>query len=105
MEWLAYAEEADLLNVALFGCTARDWREANTVHAKKNLNIRDFASINELTVLSNIESMNSVLIQEGLDKEDRFKRIKSIADYQLEVLNTSNTKKAIKRGDDTTYLD
>ncbi len=49
-EWLIYAEEADLLNVALFDCTANDWREANNEHAANGLNIRDFASINELVV-------------------------------------------------------
>ncbi|MCD4788859.1 MAG: KilA-N domain-containing protein [Bacteroidales bacterium] len=54
-EWLIYAEEADLLNVALFNCTAKDWRTLNPEQAKKDLNIRDFASINELAVLSNIE--------------------------------------------------
>jgi hypothetical protein len=54
IEWLVYAEEADLLNVALFGCTAKDWRDVNPVHVKKKLNIRDFASINELVVLSNL---------------------------------------------------
>ncbi len=47
-EWLIYAEEADLLNVALFNCTAKDWREANKEHAEKGLSIRDFTSINEL---------------------------------------------------------
>ena len=47
-EWIAYAEEADLLNVALFNCTAKDWREVNPDLAKKSLNIRDIASINEL---------------------------------------------------------
>ena len=51
LEWLAYAEEADILNVALFGFTAKAWRDENSELAKKN-NIRDFASINELTVLS-----------------------------------------------------
>ena len=52
-EWLVYAEEADLLNVSLFKCTAKDWREANPELAKKGMNIRDIASINELVVLSN----------------------------------------------------
>ena len=47
-EWIAYAEEADLLNVAMYNCKAKDWREANPEHAKKGLNIRDFSSINEL---------------------------------------------------------
>lgn len=50
-EWIIYAEEADLLNVALFGCTAKHWRDANPEQAKKGLNIRDFASINELAIL------------------------------------------------------
>ena len=62
-EWLIYAEEADLLNVALFNCTAKDWRDANFDKAKKGLNIRDFASINELVVLSNLENLNSILIR------------------------------------------
>jgi len=94
-EWLAYAEEADLLNVALFDCTAKDWREANPELAAKNLNIRDMASINELNVLSNIESMNSVLILQEIDKPGRFKQLCQIADYQLNVLNTKETSKSI----------
>jgi len=53
-EWLIYAEEADLLNVALFGCTAKDCREANKEYSDKGLNIRDFACFNELVVLSNL---------------------------------------------------
>ena len=57
-EWLAYADEADLLNVALFGCTAKAWRDANPELAKKS-NIRDYASISELTVLSNLETHNA----------------------------------------------
>ena len=97
-EWLAFAEEADLLNVIVFGCTAIDWREANADHAAKNLNLRDFASINELAVLSNIESMNAVLIQEGMEKTSRFDRLKSIADYQLGVLNSKDSAKSLKKG-------
>ncbi len=95
-EWLVYAEEADLLNVALFGCTAKDWREVNPELVKSNLNIRDVASINELTVLSNIESMNSVLIIQGIDKANRFIQLKQIAEYQLQVLNNKESYKAIK---------
>ena len=101
-EWLAYAEEADLLNVALFSCTAKDWRDANPELAAKNLNIRDMASINELTVLSNIESMNSVLILQKIDKPSRFKQLCQIADYQLNVLNTKETNKSIKNLDNNT---
>ncbi len=81
-EWLIYAEEADLLNVVLFNCTAKDWREVNPELAKKNLNIRDFASINELTVLSNLESLNALLIKKKVDKIERFKELKEVAQYQ-----------------------
>ena len=84
-EWLAYADEADLLNVALFGCTAKEWREANPDLAKSS-NIRDFASIPELTVLSNLETHNAELIKQGMDKAERFKRLQEIAQYQLRVL-------------------
>ena len=67
-EWIAYAEEADLLNVALFGCTARQWRDANPTLVKENKNIRDFASINQLAVLSNLETHNAELIKENVNK-------------------------------------
>lgn len=85
-EWLAYADEADLLNVALFGCTAKEWRDANPELAKGN-NIRDFASIAELTVLSNLETHNAELIKSGIAKEERFKVLREIAQYQLRVLS------------------
>lgn len=58
LEWLAYAEEADILNVALFGFTAKAWRNENPELAKRN-NVRDFVTINELTVLSNLETHNA----------------------------------------------
>lgn len=64
LEWLAYAEEADILNAALFGFTAKAWRDQNPELAKKN-NVRDFASINELTVLSNLKTHNAQMIREG----------------------------------------
>ncbi|MBU0489138.1 MAG: KilA-N domain-containing protein [Bacteroidetes bacterium] len=96
-QWIAYAEEADILNVALFGCTAKDWREANTSYAEKNLNIRDFASINELTVLSNLESMNSILIHQGVAKTERFKQLQIVAQHQLFVLNNKENQKALKK--------
>ncbi len=86
LQWLTYAEEADLLNVALFGFTAKAWREANPELAKKS-NVRDFASINELTVLSNLESHNAQMIREGKEKSDRFIALKEIAEYQLRVLS------------------
>lgn len=88
LEWLVYAEEADILNVALFGFTAKAWREANSELAEKN-NVRDFASLNELTVLSNLESHNAQMIREGKDKSERFAILKEIAEYQLGILNAA----------------
>ena len=70
-DWLIYAEEADMLNVALFGMTAKQWREENPEQAQKG-NIRDFADIAQLNVLANLESTNAILIDQGLGKEQRF---------------------------------
>lgn len=103
-EWLIYAEEADLLNVALFNCTAKDWRTLNPEHANKDLNIRDFASINELAVLSNIESFNAELIKKGIEKTDRFNQLCEIVNYQLEILNKKNALKAMKKLADDIYI-
>ena len=90
LQWLPYAEEADLLNVALFGFTAKAWREANPELAKKS-NVMDYATINELAVLSNLESHNAQMIREGKDKADRFAVLKEIAEYQLRILNEAET--------------
>ena len=96
-EWLAYADEADLLNVALFGYTAKAWREANPDLAK-NYNIRDFASIAELTVLSNLETHNAELIKSGLSKAERFEALRRIAEYQLRVLTEAERIKELPGG-------
>ncbi len=104
-EWLIYAEEADLLNVAVFNCTAKDWRLLNPTQADAGLNIRDVASINELTVLSNIESLNTELIKKGILKSDRFVQLREMAVYQLEVLNNKNALKAMKKLSEDIYLD
>lgn len=104
-EWLIYAEEADLLNVALFNCTAKDWRIINPEQAKKDLNIRDFASINELAVLSNIESLNALLIKKGIGKEERFIQLREMAVYQLEILDNKNALKALKKLADDIYIE
>ena len=98
-EWLVYADEADLLNVALFGCTAKEWRDANPVLAAKQ-NIRDFASIAQLTVLSNLETHNAEMIKQGIDKEERFDRLKQIAEYQLRVLTEAEAIQKLPRGND-----
>ena len=98
LQWLPYAEEADLLNVALFGFTAKAWRDANPELAK-NSNVRDYATINELTVLSNLESHNAQMIREGKSKADRFKILKEIAEYQIRILNEAeNISKQIGDG-------
>ena len=98
LQWLPYAEEADLLNVALFGFTAKAWRDTNPELAK-NSNVRDYATINELTVLSNLESHNAQMIREGKSKADRFKILKEIAEYQIRILNEAeNISKQIGDG-------
>ena len=102
-EWIVYAEEADLLNVALFGCTAKQWREANPEPANKGLNIRDFASINELAVLSNIESLNADMISNKIEKLERFNKLRQIIQYQLQILNEKDFMKALKKLSNDTY--
>ena len=89
LNWLHYAEEADLLNVALFGFTAKAWRESNPELAQ-NSNVRDYATINELTVLSNLETHNAQMIRNGQSKEERFKILKEIAEYQLKILSVAD---------------
>ena len=103
-EWIAYAEEADILNMAMFGCTAKDWREANPEHVLANKNIRDFASINELAVLSNLETLNAEMIKGKIEKNTRYIKLKDIAAHQLEVLNGSDILKSIKKLNDNTYV-
>ena len=100
LQWLPYAEEADLLNVALFGFTAKAWRDSNPELAKKS-NVRDFATINELTVLSNLETHNAQMIRDGRSKEERFEILKDIADYQMRVLSEAeNISKHIEENKD-----
>ena len=88
---LVYASEADLLNMVLFGCTAKQWQEANPELAK-TMNIRDTATINQLIVLSNIESLNAELIKQGISKEDRFAILRRTAEEQLAVLISRNAE-------------
>jgi len=86
-----YANEADMLNVALFGMTAKEWREANP---ERDGNIRDDASIEQLVVLSNMESINAVLIHQGLLQSDRLKQLNAIAITQMKsLLGNKNFKK------------
>ena len=90
---ITYATEADLLNVALFGHTARQWRDANP---KLEGNVRDYASVEQLLVLANVEGMNAEFIHMGLAQGERLKRLNQIAIRQLEVLTATPVAKRLK---------
>ena len=83
-----YATEADLLNVALFGQTAKQWRLENP---DKSGNIRDYASINELLVLSNMENYNAILIDQGIEQSERILTLNKFAEKQLKSIENLNT--------------
>lgn len=88
-----YAEEADVLNVAMFGMTARMWREQNP--GLKG-NIRDYASINELICLSNMENLNAVFIDQGIPQGERLVRLNRIAIQQMRVLEDDGGRKLLE---------
>lgn len=88
-----YASEADLLNMALFGKTAKQWR---TETGNKKLNMRDFASVEQLIVLVNLESLNADLIRQGLSPEQRIQKLREVAYYQLKSLESSNVTNRLK---------
>lgn len=87
-----YAEEADVLNVAMFGITARQWREANP---ELKGNIRDYATINELICLSNMENINAVLIDEDIAQGERLLKLNQIAIQQMRVLEGDGARKLL----------
>ncbi len=87
---IVYAEEADIINLALFDMIASDWAK-NNPELSKSGNIRDYASIEQLTVLANLESINSMLITQGMSKEQRFTRLRAEAIRQLTALLESRT--------------
>jgi hypothetical protein len=89
-----YASEADLLNVALFGITAKEWREENPADEG---NIRDHATLEQLVVLSNLESINSVLIHQQLNQSERLQQLNQIAISQMKTLLNSSAMKKINR--------
>ncbi|MDE6311646.1 MAG: KilA-N domain-containing protein [Muribaculaceae bacterium] len=84
---IIYANEADVLNVAMFGMTAKQWRESNP--GLKG-NIRDYASINELICLSNMENLNAVFIEQGLSQPERLKKLNEIAIHQMSILESND---------------
>ena len=85
--------EADLLNVALFGITAQEWRDANP---DKSGNIRDEATLEQLVVLSNMESINALLIRQGLSQAERLLQLNKVAITQMKSLLESNSLKSLK---------
>jgi hypothetical protein len=90
---LVYASEADLLNVALFGITAQQWRDANPALEG---NLRDYASLEQLVVLSNLESLNSVLLRQGLSQHERLNKLNEIAISQMRTLLADSGLKKLK---------
>ena len=88
-----YAEEADVLNVAIFGMTAKEWRESNP---NLNGNIRDYATVNELICISNMENINSVMINENVPQSERLEKLNKIAIHQMNILENCNNRKLLK---------
>ena len=84
---IVYANEADVLNVAMFGMTAKQWREANP---ELTGNIRDYATINELICLSNMENLNAVFIEQGMPQSKRLVKLNQIAIHQMSILESGN---------------
>jgi len=83
-----YANEADVLNMALFGKTAKDWRTENP---DKKGNIRDYATIEQLLVIANMESYNAILIEQGVNQRERLIQLNTMAKSQLKILESQNT--------------
>ena len=90
---LIYANEADVLNVALFGMTAKEWRDA---HPDDKGNIRDYATINQLICLSNMENLNAVFINEGMPQPERLHKLNQIAIQQMTVLENAGRRNVLK---------
>jgi hypothetical protein len=89
---LVYASEADVLNMALFGMTAKEWRDKNP---EKKGNIRDYAEINQLVCLSNLENLNAHFIGECLPQAERLSRLNKIAIHQMQLLTADTGAKLL----------
>ena len=96
-----YVNEADILNVALFGKTAKEWKEENP---ELNGNMRDYANILQLVILSNLENINSELIKQGMSQKQRLERLNEIAKRQGEILQNNNGIKQIEGFGNTKLL-
>ena len=91
---IIYASEADMLNIALFGVTARQWQEMNPTLKG---NIRDYASAEQLLVLANLENLNAHFIKEGLSQDERLEKLNEVAIYQMGLLSDPGVTKALKQ--------
>ncbi len=89
---IIYANEADVLNVAMFGMTAKQWRDANP---DLKGNIRDYATVNELICLSNMESLNAVFIEQGLPQPERLIKLNQIVIHQMSVLESGDDNRKL----------
>lgn len=95
---IVYASEADVLNMALFGKTAKDWRDENS---SKDGNVRDYADVTQLVVLANLEGLNAEFIRQGLSQGERLLKLNDIAIIQMRsILNNPSVKKLDERSDD-----
>jgi hypothetical protein len=90
-ERFVYANEADVLNMAVFGKTSQQWKSENPSLVLQGGNIRDFADLHELTVLSNLESYNSILLKQGIDRQVRLQELRKQAIDQLSSLRKAYT--------------
>ena len=90
---ITYADEADVLNIAMFGMTAKEWRDANP---DKKGNIRDYATINELICLSNMENLNAVFINDGVPQPERLVKLNRVAIHQMQVLEEASDRQYLK---------
>lgn len=90
---MIYASEADIINVALFGCTAKEWRDA---HPEARGNIRDMAGVVELIILANLESMNAEYIKQDIPQAERLQALRNIARYQLKSVTSAPSTKQLE---------
>ncbi len=89
-----YANEADILNVALFGMTAKEWKDNNPT---LDGNMRDYANILQLVILVNLENLNAQMIKEGLEQKERLEKLNIIAKEQYSILQNNNGIKKIEK--------
>jgi KilA-N domain len=98
-EGIVYASEADVLNIALFGMTAKQWKEANSTLKG---NIRDYATAEQLLVLVNLENLNAHFIKEKTNQTDRLRKLNQVAIYQMELFEGTTSLKLLNKGDSDT---